>query len=57
VALSPGVNRQGREADQPTPAGAEVIKIWIYASLNQLSTGTTLPLPLTVTLRNILILG
>jgi hypothetical protein len=29
-ALSPGVKRQGREADHSPPASAEVKKIWIY---------------------------
>jgi hypothetical protein len=31
-ALSPGVKRQGREADHSPPASAEVKKIWIYTS-------------------------
>jgi hypothetical protein len=31
-ALSPGVKRQGREADNSPPAGAEVKKMWIYTS-------------------------
>jgi hypothetical protein len=31
-ALSPGVNRQGREADFSLPTGAEVKKTWIYTS-------------------------
>jgi hypothetical protein len=29
-ALSPGVKRQGREADHSPPASAEVEKMWIY---------------------------
>jgi hypothetical protein len=32
-ALSPGVKRQGREADHSPPASAEVKKIWIYTSI------------------------
>jgi hypothetical protein len=31
-ALSPGVQRQGREADHSPPASAEVKKTWIYTS-------------------------
>jgi hypothetical protein len=31
-ALSPGVKRPGREADQSPPASAEVKKMWIYSS-------------------------
>jgi hypothetical protein len=31
-AVSPGVKRQGREADHSPPASAEVKKIWIYTS-------------------------
>jgi hypothetical protein len=31
-ALSPGVKRQGREADHSPPASAEVKKMWIYTS-------------------------
>jgi hypothetical protein len=31
-ALSPGVNRPGREADHSPPAIAEVMKMWIYTS-------------------------
>jgi hypothetical protein len=31
-ALSPGVKRQGREADHSPPASAEVKKMWIYIS-------------------------
>jgi hypothetical protein len=31
-ALSPGVKRQGREADHSPPASVEVKKIWIYTS-------------------------
>jgi hypothetical protein len=31
-ALSPGVKRQGREADLSPPTSAEVKKIWIYTS-------------------------
>jgi hypothetical protein len=31
-ALSPGVKRQGREADHSPPASAEVKKTWIYTS-------------------------
>jgi hypothetical protein len=34
-ALSPGVKRQGREADHSSPASAEVKKIWICASTPQ----------------------
>jgi hypothetical protein len=30
--LSPGVKRQGREADHSPPASAEVKKMWIYRS-------------------------
>jgi hypothetical protein len=30
--LSPGVKRQGREADHSPPASAEVKKMWIYTS-------------------------
>jgi hypothetical protein len=30
--LSPGVKRQGREADHSTPASAEVKKMWFYTS-------------------------
>jgi hypothetical protein len=30
--LSPGVKRQGREADHSPPAGAEVNTMWIYTS-------------------------
>jgi hypothetical protein len=29
---SPGLERQGREADHSPPAGAEVKKIWVYIS-------------------------
>jgi hypothetical protein len=29
-AFSPGVKRQGREADHSPPTGAEVKKMWIY---------------------------
>jgi hypothetical protein len=50
-ALSWGVKRAGREADHSSPTSAEVKKTWIYTStrlygvvLNELSTGTTLPL-------------
>jgi hypothetical protein len=31
-ALSPGVKRPGREADQSPPASVEVKKMWIYTS-------------------------
>jgi hypothetical protein len=31
-ALSPGLKRQGREADHSPPTSAEVKKIWIYTS-------------------------
>jgi hypothetical protein len=31
-ALSPGVKRPGREADQSPPTNAEVNKMWIYTS-------------------------
>jgi hypothetical protein len=31
-ALSPGVKRQGREADRSPPTSAEVKKMWIYTS-------------------------
>jgi hypothetical protein len=31
-ALSPGVKRQGREADHSPPTSAEVKKMWIYIS-------------------------
>jgi hypothetical protein len=31
-ALSPGVKRQGREADHLPPTSAEVKKMWIYTS-------------------------
>jgi hypothetical protein len=31
-ALSPGVKRQGREADHSPPTSAEVKKMWIYTS-------------------------
>jgi hypothetical protein len=31
-ALSPGVKRQGREADHSLTASAEVKKMWIYTS-------------------------
>jgi hypothetical protein len=31
-ALSPGVRRPGREADQSPPASAEVKKTWVYIS-------------------------
>jgi hypothetical protein len=31
-AISPGVKRQGREADHSPPASAEVKKMWIYTS-------------------------
>jgi hypothetical protein len=31
-ALSPGVKRPGREADQSPPTSAEVKKMWIYTS-------------------------
>jgi hypothetical protein len=31
-AISPGVKRQGREADHSLPASAEVKKIWTYTS-------------------------
>jgi hypothetical protein len=30
--LSPGVKRQGREADHSPPASAEVKKMWIYTA-------------------------
>jgi hypothetical protein len=30
--LSPGIKRQGREADYSPPASAEVMKLWIYTS-------------------------
>jgi hypothetical protein len=30
--LSPGVKRQGREADHLSPTSAEVKKMWIYTS-------------------------
>jgi hypothetical protein len=56
VAFSPGVKRQGREADHSPLTSAKVKKMWMYTStppvclhgrvLNQLSTGKTLPLPL-----------
>jgi hypothetical protein len=32
VALSPGVNRPGREAEHSPPSSAEVKKTWIYTS-------------------------
>jgi hypothetical protein len=32
-ALSPGVKRQGREADHSPPTIAEVKKIWLYTSI------------------------
>jgi hypothetical protein len=32
VAVSPGVQRPGREADHSTPASAEVKEMWIYTS-------------------------
>jgi hypothetical protein len=32
AALSPGVKRQGREADHSPPASAEIKKMWIYTS-------------------------
>jgi hypothetical protein len=31
-AFSPGVKRQGREADDSPPASAEIKKMWIYIS-------------------------
>jgi hypothetical protein len=31
-ALSPGVKRQGREADQLSPTIAEVKKLWLHSS-------------------------
>jgi hypothetical protein len=31
-ALSPGIKRQGREADHSTPASSEVKKMWIYTT-------------------------
>jgi hypothetical protein len=31
-AFSPGVRRQGREADHLPPASAEAKKMWIYTS-------------------------
>jgi hypothetical protein len=33
-ALSPGVKRQGREADNSPPRSAEVKKTWIYISIS-----------------------
>jgi hypothetical protein len=54
-ALSPGVKRQGREADQTSSKcqGQENVDLYIHSPirlhgvvLNSLSTGTTLPLPL-----------
>jgi hypothetical protein len=33
-ALSPGVTRQGREADHSPPTSAKVKKIWIYTSIS-----------------------
>jgi hypothetical protein len=33
-ALSPGVRRQGREADHSPPTSAEVKKMWIYTSIS-----------------------
>jgi hypothetical protein len=30
--LSPGVKRQGREADHSAPASGEVKKMWVYTS-------------------------
>jgi hypothetical protein len=44
--LSPGVKRQGREADHSSPASSKVKKMWIYTSTPPyafISTGTTLP--------------
>jgi hypothetical protein len=32
MALSPRVNRPGREADHSSPASAEVRKMWVYTS-------------------------
>jgi hypothetical protein len=31
-ALSPGIKRQGREADHSPPTSADVKKMWIYSS-------------------------
>jgi hypothetical protein len=35
-ALSPGVKRQGREADHSPPSSAEVKKTWIYTYIHSL---------------------
>jgi hypothetical protein len=53
-AISPGVKKQGSEADRSPPSCTEVKKKWIYTStppkalrgvvLNWLSAGTNLPL-------------
>jgi hypothetical protein len=47
-ALSPGVKLQWREADHSPPASAEVIHLH-GVMLNELSTGTALPLPTVLT--------
>jgi hypothetical protein len=33
-ALSPGVKRQGREADRSPPTSAEIKKMWIYENVS-----------------------
>jgi hypothetical protein len=52
--FSLGVKQPGREVDQAPPTSAKVKKMWVYTSTPHtplwrsayLSTGTTLPLPL-----------
>jgi hypothetical protein len=46
-ALSPGIKRQGREADQSLPSSTEVTKVWSYTSTPPIRLhGQLFPLPL-----------